>query len=210
MSLHLALVKSNLATAGSYYQTVFALTPKQTPVDTQTQNQAGQAGMTMPSADPWLIYTPFLIFFLLFIAAFGLLILNRVWNLKRTVASLVIALFLASIPYVVNIVQNGVGSETKASPDEIPRNIRIMVKTDKSVLVMWDTETAQIGGVRYSLKPLTYTSATVIIEGDGSLTKNHAVNINNLSKASYNLEIYSGHLWYDYNGKPLEFGMTSK
>jgi hypothetical protein len=210
MVLKLALAKSNLADTGSYYQTVFALTPKQTQVDTQIQNQAGQAGTTMPSANPWLIYTPFIIFFCLFIAAFGILTVNRIWNLKRTIASFVVALFFASIPYVMNVVQNGIGSETKAGPDEIPRNVRIIQQTDKSLLIMWDTDTPQIGGIKYSIQSLNSKTASVVIEGNGSQTQNHAITLDNLSHETYIFEIYSGHQWYDLNGQSLEFTLVWK
>jgi hypothetical protein len=199
-----ALSKLTTAT-GAYYESVYALTPKQTTTDTSTQPQAGQTGTPLPGAEPWLIYAPFFLFFFLFIAAFGLLMLNRIWNLKRIVTSLVIALFVASIPYVLHVIQNGTGTETKAGPNELPRQVRIAQQKKGSILIMWDTETPQIGGVRYALKPLTISTASIVIEGNGSRTQNHTMTIHVQTPGTYELEIYSGTQWYDQNGKPLEF-----
>jgi hypothetical protein len=207
----LALATVSLPSGNSnYYLTVFALTPKGTPVDVGTQQQAGQAGTPIPTASPLLIFTPFIIFFCLFIAAFGILTMNRIRNFRQSVTSLVIALLVAGIPYVLGVVRSGVGFEPKAGPDEIPRNIRILKQSVNSIMVMWDTDEQQLGAVRYSLPPLTVPTAIVIIEGNDAKVQHHTVTINKLKPGPYELEIFSGTRWYDENGIPLKFTVSKK
>jgi hypothetical protein len=208
MNQNLTLNSANLSdVSGKYYLSVFALTPKTTTTENDTQNQAGQAGIPMQTVSPLYIYLPFIIFFLLFIAAFGILTMNRIWNLKRSITSLVVALIIASIPYIVSTIQNGVGFQSNASPNEIPRNIRVVKNINNAIVIMWDTDVGQIGAIRYNYLPLSNKPATILIESNGLASKIHAIKIADLIPGQYILEIFSGNHWYDNHGIPLQFNV---
>jgi hypothetical protein len=203
MGNYLTLAKPELIVS-NYYTTVFALTPKDTVSETR-QDEAGQTGVPLPSSPSWLIYAPFLIFFVLFAAAFGLLMYNRVWNAKRILLSFFIAVTFAAIPYVTGTIRNGIGSQTNAGPDEIPRNVKVIKHDANSILVTWETDADKIGAVRFGLIPFNVNQTTVIMDGTGIRKKQHSIMIDIIKPGSYGLEIFSGNRWYDQNGTPLEF-----
>jgi len=201
----LAIATVNLPSGqGNYYLTVHALTPKVAP---QTEARASDRSMPAPGISaPWLLFVPFLVFFAVFIAVFGMQVANKTWNMRRTVTALVLALFAAAIPYVLTSVREGTGFQSKAGPDEVPRNVRVAPLSTSSVLVVWETDADKVGAVRYGLPPLSAQGSTVVIGDVGKKVTRHTVKLDNLKpRAAYDFEIFSGTIWYSDNGKPLTF-----
>ena len=193
--------------AGTYYLNVFALSQKQDVPQSEETVQTGPA--LSPSLSPLVVYAPFFLFFALFITAFGIQIITKSWNFRRMATAFVIALFAASIPFVLTSVQNGVGSQTNAGTDNIPRNIRVINGTNGSVLVSWETGGKRIGAVRYGPAPLDEEIGTVMVGDLGALVSRHTVKLLRLKPGfTYEFDILSGTNWYDDNGKPLRFRVT--
>jgi hypothetical protein len=194
--------------AGTYYLNVFALSQKQ--VIPQTE-QTVQADVALPPAlSPLVVYAPFFLFFALFITAFGIQVITKTWNFRRMVTAFIIALFAASIPLVLPFIREGIGTQTKAGPDDIPRNIRVVRSANDSAVVVWETGGNRIGAVRYTPAPFDERVGTVVIGDQGAFVTLHTVSLTRLKPGfTYEFDILSGTGWYDRNGKPLRFRFTN-
>jgi hypothetical protein len=197
-----------LATVGlptresNYYLSVFALTPKQE----STQTGSIETPQNTPFVSSLILWTPFVLFFLLFIVSFGLLILNKVWNWKRTVGAMILAFCLAGIPFVVSAIKQGVVRQYQAGPSEYPRHVKIMPKLPDSVIVAWDTDIPAVGAIRLGPSPINNLSAKVVIADNGQKTVKHTVIADGIKSGTVvELEIFSGSGWYDNGGAPLRF-----
>lgn len=193
--------------AGNYYLNVFALSPK---VGEEYPEQQTESEIPLsPTLSPLVVYAPFFLFFALFTGAFGIQLLTRAWNLRHTMTAFVIALFAASIPFVLTSVRDGVGTQTKAGPDDIPRRVRVIEGTKDNVLVVWQTGGERVGAVRYGPAPLDEKTSSLVIGDLGNTVEIHTVKLEPLkTRQSYEFEIFSGTSWYDDNGKPLQFRFT--
>jgi len=195
------------AKESSYYISVFALTPK----DTTTETASTEPFQTVPLVSPMIIWIPFILFFLLFTVSFGLLIINKVWNWKRSVGAMVLALCLAGIPFVVSAIKQGVVTQYQAGSSEYPRRVKVMPKPPDSVIVSWDTDIPTVGAVRLGQSPLIMETAMVFIADNGQKIAKHTVVAENIRSGSVvELEIFSGTRWYNDGGKPLRFSAALK
>lgn len=197
--------------AENYLLTVQSLTPK--PVEAAAeQNPPEFEDNTLTSMfSPYSTYAPVILFFLMFVSAFGVLIIYRIRNWKATFTALVIAGFAASIPLVLSSMEQGARQEAHAGPDEVPRHIRIIQRTKDSAVVFWETDAVQYGAVRAGPAPLTEESSTVYISDMGSKVQNHAVTIPKLERGkTYEIEIFSGTHWYENESQPLQFKINGK
>jgi hypothetical protein len=196
---------ANVSAGGTYYLNVYALTPK----DDTHQEQKGTAGdqqLQISGITPYMIYLPFIIFFALFIAAFGIQMIQRIWSVKRTFTSLILAFVIACTPFVLTALQKGVKFESKAAPDEIPHNVRIVALSTQSVIVTWDTQAPKIGATRYGIFPVAGKVGIVVIGDNGQKVEKHTIKLESLQYgSSYYVDIYSGNRWYDNNGEQLQF-----
>jgi len=208
----LAATTVNLSSGKSnYYFTVYALTPKEATSDQQQEQIEAQVLQESPLLPSLMVYAPFLLFFALFIGAFGIQVVNKAWTLKRTMIALVIALFAASIPFALSTMQQGSLYQAKAGPDEVPRNVRIQQLSRTNTLVTWDTEADKIGAVRVGLAPLTDQTGKIVIGDLGKQVKVHTVHLEDLKLGSdYELEIFSGTTWYTDNGKVMKLRLLGR
>lgn len=190
-------------TQASYYFTVFALTPKQaTAAQESTQPQPQSQPAWLP---PLYVYAPFLLFFALFLGAFGIQLIGKIRSFKRITAAFIIALFAASIPLVLTQVREGTGFRSRASADEVPQNVQIAQNSRDSVYISWTTAVERIGAVRIGPAPLTEQNSTVMIGDLGNRVKNHSLKLENLNpNLEYEMEILSGTLWYTDKGEPIK------
>ena len=206
MGMHglLSLASTVGLQVGKYYLALSALTPKdalaQSPV-------AGPSGFPQGTDTAFLaIVGPAIIFFAIFIAVFGIFLLGRIRNWKMGVTALLLAITLGATPFALNVLKQGTDESVNASPDEIPRNVKVVPLSKTSVQVVWDTDADKIGAVRISLAPYSIRNARIVVGNAGGKTKSHAITIENLTAGkTYELEVLSGSRWYDNGGKRLVF-----
>lgn len=200
----IAVLSGKTATIGSYYYKVFALTPKESQEVTQQALQVEQGPLSQYF--PVLAtYAPFILFFALFVGAFGIQMLSKTKTIKRIFTAFVIALFAASVPFVLTATREGVDLRSKAGPGETPQNLKIIQDSPTSALVTWNTTEDKVGAVRMSAAPYDEKNSSVAIGDAGRQVKVHSIRLNNLSRrGTYELEILSGTLWYTDNGNPLK------
>jgi uncharacterized membrane protein len=179
---------------------------QRTETTTQTQTTPSQDAVPTSVLSPYVVYLPLVLFLLLFITAFGMLVMNKVHSAKNVAVGLVIALFAACIPTTITFLQQSGGQITKAGPNETPRQVVITSKDKESAIVTWMTVANVYGGVRYSLAPYTANRAVYRVSDNAQATTAHAVVIPNLTKGTaYELEIQSGTGWYDNGGTYVRF-----
>jgi len=151
------------------------------------------------------IFSPFIIFLIIFVSAFGIQIINRILSRKQIISALVIALMLASIPTILNSIRSGVRFTQYASPDETPINLKVEMITTGSIAVTWQTNIPKTGGLKIAPYPLKESDMKFYIANEGKTTINHQVKLENLDRRSYVFEILSGTSWYNHNGSYLRF-----
>src|SRR3989344_1016938 len=155
---------------------------------------------------PLIPYAPVFLFVLLFTVAFGMQVVNKIRRARHMMVAILIAFFAASIPTVLNYVQQGTRQEARAGPEEVPRQVRVAPQSPGSVVISWETDAPRVGVVRFGKKPLTNASGRVYIGNDQMSVRMHSVQIDTLTKKQpYQFEIMSGNTWYDNNGKYIEF-----
>lgn len=177
-------------------------------IETTAQTQTVPPQETVPTSvlSPYVAYLPLVLFLLLFITAFGMLVMNKVHSAKNVAVGLVIALFAACIPTTISFLHQSGGQITKAGPNETPRQVIITSKDKESAIVTWTTVATVYGGVRYSMAPFAVSRATYRVSDNAQATTTHAVVLPNLTKGTaYELEIQSGTGWYDNNGTYVRF-----
>jgi hypothetical protein len=189
-----------------YYLALSALTPKdglaQSPV-------AGPSGVPqVDNAMAFASFGPVVIFFVVFVSVFGVFLVGRIRNWRMGVTAFLLAGMLASTPFVLTSIKNGTDGTVHASPDEIPRNVRIIPLSQTSVQIVWETESEKIGAIRIGMKPYSIEKSRTVIGNSGSKTKTHAVTIDRLTYGqTYESEVLSGARWYDNGGQRLVFRM---
>jgi hypothetical protein len=148
------------------------------------------------------IYIPYLIFFIVFIAVYGLHIYSRIKNFRNLATSLVIALLAASIPFVISVINTGFSTNTRANIDQIPKNIKIFQVSNSSLQINWITEKDSFGAVRIKDD---LSENNIIILNDGKPVINHSGLIKGLKPNNYYyLELMSNNIWYGDNGLAIK------
>lgn len=186
-----------------YYATVHALTPKE-----QTQVEPAVSSSTSPFAflfSPLMIYAVSVLFVVFFVGALILQAVHKSLDLRRTIMTLVVALLLASTPLTLRTALQVNTLESKAAPDEVPRNVEIIQTSEDTILVSWETQTQKLGTLRVGEAPLAMDKSRIIIGNNGSKTSLHKIAVGGLFKGKeYEIEILSGKNWYDNSGEPLK------
>jgi len=189
----------------TYFVTINELTAHNTGA---TQEEVAQAAPSPLAAllEPYIPYTPFVLFGLLFTVAFGLLVVNRVKNLKNITAAMILALVTASIPTVISYVSMGSRQAVNAGPDEIPREVRVVPDSPSTITISWHTDAPHTGVVRFGVASLTPQTARMYVANDRTKVTDHTIRVTGLKKGkSYEFEILSGTTWYDNAGTPIKF-----
>jgi hypothetical protein len=193
------------AIAANYFVTISELSAHNTASAHDTVIEAPPSTITDTLA-PFLPYTPFILFALLFVIVFGIFIINRVRNLKNVMAAFMVAFMLASIPTLLTYIAHGSRQEVKAGPEEVPRNVRVAPASPTSVLISWETDAARLGVVRFGTAPFTLQATRVYIADNQKSVRTHSVEIDKLvKKETYEFEILSGTRWYDNAGSYIRF-----
>ncbi|MFC1626593.1 fibronectin type III domain-containing protein [Patescibacteria group bacterium] len=191
---------------GTYLFTISSLTPKEVAAQETIESMPEEVSV-YPEFSSFAVFAPFFLFFGIFIGAFGMLFMSRTRNFKNVFTSAVIALFAATIPTLMTVMndQNSL-YVTKAGPDETPRNVRVVHQSPTSALVLWETDAKHIGAVKLSPVPFN-DDTTSIINGDfGKTVTHHTVTLDNLKHGTaYDFVILSGSQWFDNGGAPLQF-----
>lgn len=195
---------ASLASAGTYYFRVHALTPADDVIINQEQESPTEVPV-FPAFSEYTIYGPVLLFFALFISAFGLLIVHHARTDKTIISAAVIALFAASIPTLLAMIgSSGTLVVTRAGPDEVPRDVAAVAQAADTALVSWMTDSPQRGGIAVSVAPFDPQRARMIIADGGTKTTVHTAIVDELEPATeYEVMILSGGQWYDNDGVPL-------
>lgn len=155
---------------------------------------------------PILPYAPFVLAALLFAIAFGLMLMDRVKNVKNVMAAFLIAMMVASTPMILNYVQQGGRQEVHAGTDEIPRVLNVRPAPQSSVDITWHTDAKHTGVVKFGASPLYPQNARVYVANDRTELTDHSIRIGGLKKGTvYKFEILSGTTWFDNNGQPIQF-----
>jgi hypothetical protein len=206
VSRFLSLVTSAGHDVEKYYLALSALTPK----DGLTQiSVAGPSGVQQADSTTVVaLFGPVVISFAIFISVLGVFLIGRIRNWRVGVTAFLLAMTLASTPFVLSGLKNGIDERVSASPDEIPRNVRIIPISKTSVQIIWDTDAAKVGAVRIGALPYSTEKTRIIVGNSGDKTKVHAVSIFTLTYGQiYECEVLSGTRWYDNGGNRLRFQM---
>lgn len=188
-----------------YYNTVAALNPKEAVVTTEVPVGIENTPLSYLFS-PWLIYGSVILFFILFLGAIIVMIVNRSLDRKRTLASLVVAFVVATLPVTLRTMLQVTSFQTRAGPSEVPRNLEVKQLSSTSLTVTWETQAEKTGAIRVGPVPLRKTYDRLIVADEGRKTRQHTVKIENLiPKLDYEFEILSGKEWYVLEGKPIKF-----
>jgi hypothetical protein len=196
-----------VASAADYFVTIDELSAHNTVSAHEETVQPVQQPTVFSSLQPLLPYTPFVLFALLFVVAFGIQVVNRARNLKNVTTALVLALLVASIPMILTYINQGSPQTAKAGPDEIPREVHVQADTQSSVLILWRTDAKHVGVVKLGPAPFAQNSARAYITNNHEEeVQMHTVRVTGLKKGTtYEFEILSGITWYDNAGKYVQF-----
>jgi len=206
MSGLLSLASSAGSEVEKYYLALSALTPKDVLAQPQT---AGSTGLSQ-GADTALfaVIGPVIIFFVIFISVFGVFLIGRIRNWRMGMTVFLLAVTLASTPFALNVLKNGTDRAVNASPDEIPRNVRIVPLSKSSIQIIWETDADKIGAVRIGSQPYSVENTRIVVGNFGDKTRTHTVSIGNLIYGqTYECDVLSGARWYDNEGTRLVFQM---
>lgn len=209
MGIHglISMVPSAGREVENYYLALSSLTPK----DALTQVPvAGPSGIQQASNAAVVgLFGPFVIFSSIFIAVFGVFLIGKIRNWRMGITAFLLAITLASTPFALSVLKNGTDGRVNASPDEIPRAVKIVPISKTSVQIVWNTDADKIGSVRIGIRPFIEGKTRTIVGNSGAKTKVHAVTIDKLTVGEiYECEVLSGARWYDNGGLRLLFQMA--
>jgi hypothetical protein len=189
---------------GNYLLNIESLTLK--PAGGVQDNTETSENTVLTPVSPLVIYSPFIIFFGLFIGILLANIIQRVINLRRIVTVVIFSLMAAVTPFLAGQLQNSVQYQSKAVQDQTPRNIEVISLTKTSVIISWETNVPNVGAVRFGQSQKDGQNLRVIIADNGSSISRHTVKIDQLVPGSeYIFEIASSNHWYDLSGSPVSF-----
>jgi len=191
--------------AQNQYQTVGSLTSKEATPEAQLFTVINDSPLSYLFT-PLLMYGSIGLFFVLFLGALIVQIVQKTLDMKRALTTLVVAVMIASLPITLKTALEATSLQSQAGPDQVPRNIQIQQLTRRSLKLTWDTDAAKVGSVRYSSVPLSVKTSKVVIGDFGKRVKHHSIVLDNLQiGVEYEIEILSGDTWYDNNGEPLRY-----
>ncbi len=192
-------------TPNTYYLTVAALTPVSNGAEAiiERSNEVP----VFPEFSDYTIYGPIFLFFAIFFLLFVILIVNRTRNLRRIFTSLIIAIVGASIPAALSVISNRSSlTQTKAGPDDIPRNVAVAELHHGKVAISWQTGAPRSGAVRISESPLRIANSRIFVSENGTIRTDHRVVVGELAKGKqYDFMILSGTEWYGLGNAPVTF-----
>lgn len=155
---------------------------------------------------PYLVYGSVALFLIVFLAIILVQFFHRAFDYRRTLTGFVVALLIAVMPVSLKTALEVTTLQSKAGPDEVPRQIVISPQTPASVLVTWKTEAEKTGAIRFGTAPLSPQNYEVVIADQGKSTRTHSAELKKLQKGkAYELEILSGKDWYNDQGQPIQF-----
>lgn len=132
---------------------------------------------------------------------------NTIWE-KRVPEIMIIVFIIIGIAITTFLVKTGVIFITKASPSQVPRNVRITNISDTSFTVSYATEENTTGSINFGTdKNFGQVGLDDRDQQNGKLTphKLHNITVKNLNpKTSYFFEILSGEDKYLNNDIPFE------
>ncbi|MEK7166690.1 MAG: hypothetical protein AAB874_07820 [Patescibacteria group bacterium] len=191
--------------AAEHFATLMALTPKEQQTTSKIPVGVENTPLTLLFS-PWLIYGSIGIFFAFFLGAIIVQIINKSLDMRRTLTSLTVALVIASLPLTLKTALQITSLQTRAGPDEIPRNVKIEPVDNETAHITWDTDALKVGSVRFGPTPMNIKTATVVIADGGKRMRLHGAELKKLQKGViYDVEILSGSEWYSDNGVPIKF-----
>ncbi|OGG09309.1 hypothetical protein A2154_03165 [Candidatus Gottesmanbacteria bacterium RBG_16_43_7] len=207
MNQQLVAVNTIMTQTGGYYMAIDRLSHRDTS-ELTTETQAEHFNGDYPQMS-LVVYAPLVIFAVLFVSAYLILAAFRIRSFHRLTTMLILVIFAASVPFVLNSIQNGISFMPKASNLDIPHNIEISQTDQSSLSVQWLTDDWVYGAVKYCQKPCSLDGAIVKYADNGIQTKRHRTILTGLiQSADYQFIILSGTRWFDNNGLPLEFRLT--
>lgn len=201
-----APAKTSVAVAANYFVSIHELSARTTASAHEEVVVTPTPSPAISTLAPFFPYTPFILFAVLFAAAFVMLVVTRAKSLKNVTTALLFALMTAGIPSVLSYIGTGSRQAVKAGPDEIPREVRVTPNTPSFVTISWKTDAKHTGVIRFGVAPLSSKTARVYIANDQTKVKDHSIRIGGLSKGkTYEFEILSGTTWYDNDGSLIQF-----
>ena len=199
-------IDPELASIQSYLLKINELTLK-SPADKTATSQAVQNPTYNFLLSPNLFYAVILIFFVIFGGALLLQFIYKILDFKRMMMTLVVAILIASSPLVLRSALEMTTLETKAAPEQTPKEVQVSQTSPTSIMVEWTTDTPKLGSVRIGPPPLSEKMSQVIIANNGELTTKHSIEITDIAKGEYEIEILSGKDWYLDKGQPLKISL---
>ncbi len=191
--------------AVNYLLTINQLSARNAPVTREETKETKQLS-TFGEYSQYAVYVPFILSGLIFLGIFIFQMIQRVKNLKNISVALVIAMFAASIPTVLSMMQSNVQQSVKASPEEIPKELRVKSIPTDSAIISWTTGAVVMGSVRIREFTNEKTQPRVFVGDRQIAVSNHSVTVTGLKQNhQYELEILSGRIWYDDGGKLIQF-----
>lgn len=188
-----------------YLAAISSLTPKET-VKTQSIPVGIENTPLALLFSPIIIMGSIMLFFVVFFGILFIQVKHKSFDYKKTAASLIVAFVIASIPISLKTALEVTSLQTRAGPDDIPRNISITKVSATSAVVQWETKVEKLGTIKYGAQPLVSNQSEIVIANDGRATTMHRVILKNLVPGrKYELEILSGKSWYDDDGQPIQF-----
>lgn len=189
----------------SYLAAISSLTPKETVIVQSVPAGIENTPLSLLFS-PLIILGSIVLFFVVFLGILFIQVMHKSFDYKKAVASLVVAFVIASIPISLKTALEVTSLQTRAGPDDIPRNISITQVSATSAVVQWETKVEKLGTIKYGLRPLVSNQSEIVIANDGRSTTLHRALLKNLEPGQeYELEILSGKNWYDDNGQPIQF-----
>lgn len=172
------------------YQQIQALTPAGGPEEIDSSPSV--------TISTFLSISLFIFFFVLIFLGFLPLVVQKFKDFKRFQLALVLAFVGAALPLSLGLLFARTGLLTKATVEEIPRQIQIESQ-EKGFSVKWETALDQYGAIRYGSRPVAAELTRTVLEKNGLEQKQqHEVIVEDLEPETiYYFQILSGTRWYD-------------
>lgn len=196
-------MQQNTAVAGNYFTALSAAS-----IGSSTTNPKAETTPVITEsmlASPYFMYGAIGIFFAVFLGGILYQIIYRVFDWKRSFTALMLAFTLASLPFGLKLVLSQQTLQSRAGPDEVPREVRIEQTKPGTIHISWQTVAARSGSIRYSRAPFVLEKSTVAIAAGGKAGTSHEIILTNLPAGAYEMEILSGNMWYRNGEQLLQF-----
>lgn len=194
-------MQQNTAVAGNYFTALSAASVGSSTTKAETTALVSESML----ASPYFMYGAIGIFFAVFLGGIIYQIIYRIFDWKRSFTALMLAFTLASLPFGLKLVLSQQTLQSRAGPDEVPREVRIEQTKPGTVHISWQTIAPRSGSIRYSRVPFVLEKSTVAIAAGGKAETSHEIILNNLAAGVYEMEILSGNMWYRNGEQLLQF-----